>query len=136
MVIYSFDSSKSQTRVSNLSRGAEIHGYEKILKSLLIASSIPKNNPDTQLIHKKVKKFFNWITQYFTLVCICKNGKLKENLPTEISPMIFFDNICEFLYFNVMQPQPKSTHRSYLKGSIRAIKNILRTVKAVYGEDE
>lgn len=103
-----FDTRRAQTKISIMSRGAEFHGFEKILKSLLIASSIPKNNPETQLVHQKVKKFFSWITQYFTLICICKNGKLKENLPTEISPLIFFDNICEFLYSSIIQSSPKN----------------------------
>jgi len=31
-----------------------------------------------------------------------------ENLPDEISPLIFFDNICEFLYFNVQQSSAKT----------------------------
>jgi len=48
--------------------------------------------------------------------------------------MIFFDNICEFLYFNIHQTSPKAQERSYLKGSIRAIKIMLRTVRALYGE--
>ena len=79
-MIYSFDSKRPQTKVSNISRGAETHSFEKIIKSFLIASSIPKNNPETQIIHQKVKKFFHWVTQYFTFLFICKNGKLKENL--------------------------------------------------------
>ncbi len=41
-----------------MSRGAELHGFEKILKSLLIASSIPKNNQETQIVYQKVKNFF------------------------------------------------------------------------------
>lgn len=116
-------------------RGVQTHSFEKILKSLLIASSIPKGTPETALIYAKLKKFFKWITQYFTLVFICKNGKLKETLPNEISPLTFFDNICEFLFYNVMQSSPKSQQRSYLKGSISAIKIMVRTVKAVYGDD-
>lgn len=118
-----------------MARGAEQHGFEKILKSLLIASSIPKNSPDTEIIHAKVKKFFNWITQYFTLIAICKNGHLKESLPNEISPLSLFDNICEFLYYNLITPSAKASQgRFYMKGSLRAIKNIIRTIKAVYGE--
>jgi hypothetical protein len=69
------------------------------------------------------------------LVCICKNGKLKENLPNEISPLVFFDNICEFLYYNISNPSSKNNQgRYYMKGSLRAIKNIIKTVKSVYGE--
>ena len=47
LLSFSFDSSKAQSRLSNMSRGAQSHSFEKILKSLLIASSIPKNNPET-----------------------------------------------------------------------------------------
>ena len=46
-IIYSFDSNKSQMRVSYSGKGCENHAFEKILKSLLIACSLPKNNPDT-----------------------------------------------------------------------------------------
>ena len=62
MITYSFDSRRTQTKINNMSRGQESHGFEKILKSLLIASSIPKNNPDTSVIHRKVKRFFKWVS--------------------------------------------------------------------------
>ncbi len=91
-----------------MSRGSESHGFEKILKSLLIASSIPKNGKETTQIYQKIKNLLQWITQYFTFICIFKNGKLKENLPNEISPLTFIDNICEFLYFSVIHTSPKS----------------------------
>jgi hypothetical protein len=42
-----FDSKKSQTRVSSLGKGSESHAFEKILKCLLIACSLPKTNADT-----------------------------------------------------------------------------------------
>ena len=42
-----FDSKKSQIKVSVLGRGSESHAFEKILKCLLIACSLPKNNPET-----------------------------------------------------------------------------------------
>lgn len=64
-------------RISSSGKGCENHAFEKILKSLLIACSLPKNNPDTEKLNKKVKDFLIWVTQYFTLVYICKNGKLK-----------------------------------------------------------
>jgi hypothetical protein len=63
------------------------------------------------VIHRKVETFYKWVAQYFTLVSICKNGKLRENLPNEISPLIFLDNICEFLYFNVFHTSPKLQQR-------------------------
>ena len=85
-----------------MARGSEQHGFEKILKSILIASTIPKTYVEAKVFREKIKKFFNWVTQYFTLIYICKNGKLNECLANEINPLIFIDDLCEFLYFNVV----------------------------------
>jgi hypothetical protein len=45
-----------------MNRGIYTHSFEKILKNLLIARSIPKGIPETKLIYPKLKKFFTWIT--------------------------------------------------------------------------
>ena len=99
---YSFDSKKTQIRVSSLGKGSESHAFEKILKCLLIACSLPKNNTESALVNAKVKRFFKWVTQYFTMIFICKNGKLKHNLINEITPLVFLENICDFLYYNML----------------------------------
>lgn len=135
MLTCSFDSTKSYPKVSALGRGSEAHAFEKILKSLLIACSLPKTLPETQKVQRKVKKFFAWVSQYFALVFICKNGKLRECLANEITPLLFVENICDFLYFNMLQGLPKLQQRPYQKGSVRALKTMLRLVKQVYGED-
>ena len=87
-------------------------------------------------MNAKVKKFFKWVTQYFTLIYICKNGKLRENLVNEISPLFFIENICDFLYFNMLQAMPKAQQRSYFKGSVTALKTMIRMVKTIYGNED
>eukprot|EP00347_Sterkiella_histriomuscorum_P010775 403374964 len=131
-----FDTKQTQIKVSALGKASESHAFEKILKCLLIACSLPKDNPETKVVHGKVKKFFKWVTQYFTLIYICKNGKLRENLVNEISPLVFMENICDFLYFNLVQGMPKSQNRSYHKGSITALKTMIRMIKDFYGEED
>lgn len=45
-----------------------------------------------------------WVTKYFTLIYICKNGTLTQpNEFDEINPLLFIEYIVEFLYFNVSQ---------------------------------
>jgi hypothetical protein len=45
-----------------MARGSEQHGFEKILKSILIASTIPKTYVEVKVFRKKIKKFFDWVT--------------------------------------------------------------------------
>jgi hypothetical protein len=42
-----FDSSRRRNHGSSTARGSEAHAFEKILRSLLFACSLPKDNPDT-----------------------------------------------------------------------------------------
>ena len=42
-----FDSSRRHNHGSFMARGSEAHAFEKILRSLLFACSLPKDNPDT-----------------------------------------------------------------------------------------
>ena len=42
-----FDSSRRRNHGSFMARGSEAHAFEKILRSLLFACSLPKDNPDT-----------------------------------------------------------------------------------------
>lgn len=81
-----------------------------------------------------------WVTQYFTLIYICKNKTLTQ--PTqidEINPLIFIDYICEFLYYNINQGltihKQNKTTRPYYEGSSCAIKTMLRLLTKLY-EDQ
>jgi len=42
-----FDSSRRHNHGSFMARGSEAHAFEKILRSLLFACSLPQDNPDT-----------------------------------------------------------------------------------------
>lgn len=72
-----FDSSRRHNHGSYTARGSEAHAFEKILRSLLFACSLPKDNPDTLKVREEVLKFMKWVTQYFTLLYICKDGRLQ-----------------------------------------------------------
>jgi len=71
-----FNSSRRHNHGSFMARGSEAHAFEKILRSLLFACSLPQDNPDTLKVRQKVLKFMKWVTQYFTLLYICKDGRL------------------------------------------------------------
>jgi len=83
-------------------------------------------------VYQKVKKFLKWVSQYFTLVYVCKNGKLQQNLLNEINPLVFIDNICDFLYFNIYQTAHKQQQRSYYIGSNIALKTMLKFLNEIY----
>lgn len=72
-----FDFSRRHNHGSFLARGSEAHAFEKILRSLLFACSLPEDNPDALPVGKEVLKFMKWVTQYFTLLYICKDGRLQ-----------------------------------------------------------
>lgn len=80
-----------------------------------------------------------WVTKYFTLIYLAKNGSLtKPCAPDEINPVLFIEYICEFLYFNVFQMNLKSNsgaYRPYYKGSSVAIKTMIRLLIKLY-EDQ
>lgn len=71
-----FNSSRRHNHGSFLARGSEAHAFEKILRSLLFACSLPEDNPETLKVGTKVLKFMKWVTQYFTLLYVCKDGQL------------------------------------------------------------
>jgi hypothetical protein len=95
-----FDSRRRHNQGCFIARGSEVHAFEKILRCLLFAGSMPKDNPDTKIVAKKALKFMEWITQYFTLLFICKDGHLTETNEEEVTPLKFLDTIFAFhLYF-------------------------------------
>ncbi len=58
---------------------------------------------------------------------------MKHNLINEISSLVFIENICDFLYYNMLQSvQNTQSQRSYFKGSIIAIKTMIRMVNKIY----
>ena len=57
-----FNSSRRHNHGSFMARGSEAHAFEKILRSLLFACSLPQDNPDTLKVRQKVLKFMKWVT--------------------------------------------------------------------------
>ena len=98
-----FDSSRRHNHGSYTARGSEAHAFEKILRSLLFACSLPKDNPDTLKVLEEVLKFMKWVTQYFTLLYICKDGKLQQSREDEVNPLKFLEAISAFLLYNLRQ---------------------------------
>ena len=70
-----------------------------------------------------------WVTRYFTLIYICKNGNLQSTMVDEINPILFIDYIDQFLYYNIQTQMYSTPDRPYFKGSIVAIKTMLRMLK-------
>jgi hypothetical protein len=99
----SFDAKQDQDPISQMTRGSESHVFEKILRCLIIGcSSLPFNTPELKAVQEEHVDFMNWVTKYFTLIYICKNGTLQQPCaPDEINPVLFIEYICEFLYFNI-----------------------------------
>ena len=121
-----------------MSRGSESHCFAKILRCLIIGcSSISTNTPEQTKVQQKHLKFMKWVTKYFTLIYICKNGELNSTHVDEINPLLFIEYICEFLYFNInsFQYKDKSQDRPYYKGSIVALKTMLRLLNELYGDE-
>ena len=75
-----------------------------------------------------------WVTRYFTLIYICKNGNLQSTMVDEINPILFIDYIDQFLYYNIQTQMYSTPDRPYFKGSIVAIKTMLRMLKKLYGD--
>lgn len=140
----SFDARQQQEPISQMTHGSESHVFEKILRCLIIGcSSLPMHTPQFEAVAREHKKFMKWVTQYFTLIYICKNDTLgQQNQVDEINPLLFLDYIVEFLYYNINQGFIQSTKQSgnksmrpYYKGSSYAIKTMLKLLTKLY-EDQ
>mmetsp|Transcript_39226 Transcript_39226/g.59832 ORF Transcript_39226/g.59832 Transcript_39226/m.59832 type:complete len:188 (+) Transcript_39226:1487-2050(+) len=57
-----FDCNRRQNNGSFLARGTEVHAFEKILRSLLFACSLPEDNADTLQVKQKAMEFMKWVT--------------------------------------------------------------------------
>ena len=96
-----FNSNRRQNNGCFLARGSEAHAFEKILRSLLFACSLPEDNPDTLKVRQKAMEFMKWVTQYFTLLYVCKNGRNTVSKDDEVNPLKFLETISAFLLYNL-----------------------------------
>ena len=84
----------------------------------------------------KQNKFMKWITQYFTLIYIIKNGNLQTTMVDEINPLVLVDMIVELLYHYIDNNSlsSKSKDLPLIKGSAVALKTMIRFLKKLYGD--
>ena len=84
---------------------------------------------------RKQNNFMKWITQYFTLIYICKNGNLQTTMVDEINPLVLVDMIVELLYHYIDNNSlsSKSKDLPLIKGSAVALKTMIRFLKKLYG---
>ena len=77
-----------------------------------------------------------WITQYFTLIYVIKNGNLTTTMVDEINPLVFVDMIVELLYHHIDNNSLSSKSRDLLliRGSVYALKTMIRFLKQLYGD--
>ena len=77
-----------------------------------------------------------WITQYFTLIYVIKNGSLTTTMVDEINPLVFVDMIVELLYHYIDNNSLSSKSRDLLliRGSVYALKTMIRFLKQLYGD--
>ena len=117
-----------------MARGSEAHAFEKILRSLLFACSLPKDNPDTLKVRQKVLKFMQWVTKYFTLLYVCKNGRLSQSREDEVSPLKFLETISAFLLYNLRQGSGGPQQSSYFEGTVVCLETMLKLLNQLFGE--
>ena len=72
--------------------------FEKLVRNLMMACSIPKEGENSPEIQKKAKKFMKFLTRHITLILIVKNGTLSQQVINELNPTSLFDRINDFLY--------------------------------------
>ena len=72
-----------------------------------------------------------WITHYFTLIYVIKNGSLTTTMVDEINPLVFVDMIVELLYHYIDNNSLSSKSRDLLliRGSVYALKTMIRFLK-------
>jgi hypothetical protein len=70
-------------------RGSESHTFEKILRYMFASCNSYNNAKSKQPYKKEHIRFMKWVSKYFTLIYIVKNGKLTHTDEDEINPLLF-----------------------------------------------
>ena len=122
-----------------MGRGCESHAFVKLLRCIIMSYKAYSTTPEE---HKKQQKkqndFMKWITQYFTLIFVCKNGSLSHSMVDEINPLVFIDLIVEVLYVYIENPQlpNKQKDMPFYMGSAVALKTMIRFLIKLYGDSQ
>ena len=120
-----------------MGRGCESHAFVKLLRCAIMGYKALSTTPDEfKKMQKKQNNFLKWMTQYFTLIYIIKNGQLSSTMVDEINPLVFIDMIVELLYHYIDSNQLSSKSQDYpfYKGSAVALKTLIRFLKKLYGD--
>ena len=129
-----FDSSRRHNHGSYTARGSEAHAFEKILRSLLFTCSLPKDNPDTLKVREEVLEFMKWVTQYFTLLYVCKDGRLQQSREDEVNPLKFLEAISAFLLYNLRQASGGPQQGSCFEGTVVCLETMLQLLNQLFGD--
>ena len=132
-----FNAREKQIFVSQMSRGCESHAFVKLLRCSIMSYKALSTTPeDLKKQQSKQNKFMKWITQYFTLIYIIKNGNLQTTMVDEINPLVLVDMIVELLYHYIDNNSlsSKSKDLPLIKGSAVALKTMIRFLKKLYGD--
>lgn len=129
-----FNSKRRNMHGSFLARGSEVHAFEKILRCLLFACSLPKDQPNSLVVCKKALKFIEWVTQYFTLMFICKDGRLTETREDEVSPLKFIETIFAFHLYNIRNASTTPRQSSSFEGANICLEKCVELLCKIFKE--
>jgi len=77
-------------------RGSESHTFEKILRYMFATCTSSSNSKATSQKHIR---FMKWVSKYFTLIYIVRNGKLMHTEADEINPLLFIELLNYFFFY-------------------------------------
>lgn len=75
-----------------------------------------------------------WVTQYFTLLYICKDGQLQQSREDEVNPMKFLETISAFLLYNLRFGQGSHQNTSYFDGTVICLETMLEMLNTLFGD--
>ena len=103
----------------------------------MFACSLPEDYPETRRVGEKVLKFMKWVTQYFTLLYVCKDGQLMQSREDEVNPMKFLETISAFLLYNLRFGQGSASgpqNTSYFDGTVVCLETMLDMLDQLFGD--
>jgi len=85
-------------------------------------------------VREEVLKFMKWVTEYFTLLYICKDGRLQQSREDEVNPLKFLEAISAFLLYNLRQGSGEPQQSSYFEGTVVCLDTMLQLLNRLYGD--
>jgi hypothetical protein len=81
-------------------RGSESHTFEKILRYMFAFCT---TSSTSKTASKKHIRFMKWVSKYFTLIYIVRNGQLMHTQADEINPLLFIELLNYFFFYINLQ---------------------------------